>query len=120
MALIEQQLLTSMNASNCLRYSLISSVCHRIHQSFVSLSLDHIARAHGIGLRQLERLFRANVGVTMKEYQTIIRFKHTLQDIASDPEKSLLHVAYDMGYFDHAHLTREINKMAGIPPSQLK
>ncbi|OJJ20379.1 hypothetical protein BKI52_18130 [marine bacterium AO1-C] len=121
LALIEQKLYTSISESvYTKKHSLILSACNAIKSSFTSLSLDKVAQDHNISLRQLERLFRAQVGVTMKEYQAIIRFKHTLQNLADHPNQSLLHLAYDMGYFDHAHLTREINKMAGQPPSQLK
>jgi len=120
LALIEQKLIASMSQSLHHRHSLVISVCDTIKACFHSLSLPQVAHHHGISLRQLERLFKTNVGVTMKEYQTIYRFKHTLQNLAQYPDKSLLHIAYDLGYFDHAHLTRTINKMAGILPSQLK
>ena len=121
LTLIEQKLYTSVSESiNIQKHSLILSACNAIKSSFTSLSLDKIAQDHNISLRQLERLFRAQVGVTMKEYQAIIRFKNTLQNLTDHPNKSLLHLAYDMGYFDHAHLTREMNKMAGQPPSQIR
>ena len=33
--------------------------------------------------------------------------------------ESLLRMAYDLGYYDHAHLTNEFKKYAGILPSEL-
>lgn len=55
----------------------------------------------------------------MKEYHSIIRLNETLKSISNSPEKSLLHTAFDHGYFDHAHLTKEIKKMTGMNPSQI-
>ena len=120
LAFIEHNLLATIDETPLSRSPIISSVCNAISTSFTGLSLSTIAKDHYISLRQLERLFKAQVGVSMKEYQSIIRFIHTLKNLTQYPNKSLLHLAYDMGYFDHAHLTQEIKKVAGIPPSQLK
>jgi AraC-like DNA-binding protein len=35
------------------------------------------------------------------------------------PEESLLRIAFELGYYDHAHLTNEFKRYAGIRPSEL-
>lgn len=34
--------------------------------------------------------------------------------------ESFLDLAYEVGYYDHAHLTNEIKKFTGLTPSQLR
>lgn len=98
---------------------IISSVCNVISGSFKTLNLVQIASDHCISLRQLERRFKAAVGVTMKEYHSVVRFNKTVASIEKSPNSSLLHIAFDNGYFDHAHLTKDFHRIAGINPSEL-
>ncbi len=98
-------------------FARINAVCLDIQHYYQSIDFRELAQNHAMSLRQLERLFKANVGVTMKTYQSILRFKASLADRAAHPDKSLLHLAVDHGYYDHAHLTRSIKKMGGQVPS---
>lgn len=114
---LHQLLTAQLNFSALGQYRLERSVATTIKANFLNLDLSKIAEAHHISLRQLERRFKAAIGVTMKEYHHIVRFKRTLNYLAENPDTSLLHVAYDNGYFDHAHLTKTFNRMAGFNPS---
>ncbi|MCG8331090.1 MAG: helix-turn-helix domain-containing protein [Chitinophagales bacterium] len=117
--LIESVLINQLSAVDVDQNSLITSVCAAIKKHYKAIDLVQIANQHFVSLRQLERRFKVAVGVTMKEYHSIIRFKKTLECISKKTEKSLLHIAFDNGYFDHAHLTKDILKMAGVNPSQI-
>lgn len=118
LAFIEEVLLTLMNKKKGDEDRLIQAVCASIAGpvsapvNFLKLADDHC-----ISLRQLERRFKAAVGLSMKEYHSIIRFNKTIKNIAQNPEKSFADIAFEMGYFDHSHLTKEINRMAGKNPS---
>ncbi|AUP78506.1 AraC family transcriptional regulator [Flavivirga eckloniae] len=116
---LEEFLKNQLYFANNHKNDLILSVCASIRSSFQAINLVQIAQQHHISLRQLERGFKMIVGVTMKEYHTIVRFTKTMESISKYPEKSLLHTAFDNGYFDHAHLTKNVRKMAGINPSQI-
>ncbi len=117
--LIESVLINHLGGSNTSRNRIIPSVCETISEDYQSIDMLKVARQHHISLRQLERRFKAAVGVTMKEYHAIVRFNKTLQSISHHPRKSLMESAFDNGYFDHAHLTKNFFKMAGLNPSQL-
>lgn len=99
---------------------LISTVCQQIAQQCVQIDISALARQYFISLRQLERRFKGKVGISMKEYQRVQRFSKALDEIRRLPEKSLLHIAFDNGYTDHAHLTREVSRMTGNNPSALR
>lgn len=74
----------------------------------------------GISKRQLERRFRSSIGVSMKSFARIVRFLFTKSLIKAKPEESLLNIAFNNGYYDHAHLTRDFKKMAGSIPSDMR
>ncbi len=116
---IDSFLSESIDWTSNYKSEFILSVCKTINNSFQELDLFQVAQKHCISLRQLERRFKASIGVTMKEYHSIIRFCNAVQSISKNPEKSLLHTAFDNGYFDHAHLTKDVFKMAGINPSEI-
>jgi AraC-like DNA-binding protein len=117
--LINSFLKAEINWTDLTVNKLEHSVCKSIQLNYKELDLNKIAKKHCISLRQLERRFKTTIGVTMKEYHSIIRFNKTKDYIAENPNLSLLNIAFDNGYFDHSHLSREIKKMSGLNPSEL-
>ena len=63
--------------------------------------------------RQLERKFKAVVGVTPKAFSSIIRLENTKKIIDTSPNESLFSIALTCGYYDHAHFIREHKRLAG-------
>lgn len=91
-----------------------------IRQRTETIAIGDIANKFSISQRQLERRFRSSIGVTMKGYTRIVRFLNTKSLLSQYPEKSILSIALENGYYDHAHLTREFKLMAGINPSKMR
>jgi methylphosphotriester-DNA--protein-cysteine methyltransferase len=79
--------------------------------------IDSIARKVLVGRRQLERLFRLQVGVTPKEFCSLIRFDWAARHIAS--RHSWADLAFDAGFSDQAHFVREFSRRAGTTPGRL-
>lgn len=92
----------------------------RILDTRGQLSIEDLAVACHVSRRTLERVFLEYTGIPAKQYVRIVRFRQVLQRLrqAASPE-SLLRIAYDFGYADHAHLTNEFKQYAGILPSEL-
>lgn len=102
------------------RYNPLQEIIAAIHASSGQLSIFELSKRHHISARQLERLFKMHIGISPKEYSNIIRFQHALSVIRKPGEKrSLLDVAFECGYYDHAHLSNEIRRNTGLSPSQL-
>lgn len=83
------------------------------------IMIDRLARKHFMENRRLERSFKQHTGLTPKAFANLVRFRFALQRIRSRRNSSLLEIAFDSGYYDHAHLTNEIKKYTGLQPSQL-
>lgn len=98
----------------------LHSIIEDIHNSKGQLSIHELAKRNFCTVRQLERNFKAQVGISPKEYSNIIRFQNALSVIqSSGNERSLLNIAVDCGFYDHAHLTNEIKRNTGLSPTQI-
>lgn len=98
----------------------LQPVIEDIHYSNGQLSIDEIAKRNYTTVRQLERKFKTDIGITPKEYSNIIRFQNTLSVIKNPvQERSLSDIAFECGFYDHSHLTNEMKKHTGLAPSQL-
>lgn len=95
----------------------VEAVSARIDALPQQLDLKALVEMSSLSLRQLERRFKNAVGVTLKEYQQIARFKNTLRALPKNQTQNLQQLAYDLGYSDHAHLSRVLQSMAGTNPS---
>ncbi|MDF2380546.1 AraC family transcriptional regulator [Nostoc ellipsosporum NOK] len=98
---------------------LIKPVIDAIHQHQGRANIHEVARKHFITVRQLERKFKQQVGLSPKEYSRIIRFQSALSKIKSAGDSSLQDIAFDCGYYDHSHLTNDVKRISGLTPSQL-
>lgn len=68
--------------------------------------------------RQLERMFREQVGLSPKQFLRTIRFRSLLKAMQQQPHATLTQLAYDAGYYDQPHFNREFRMLAGITPKQ--
>lgn len=82
-------------------------------------SISETASRHGIGVRQLERRFARNFGLSPKEWLRVKRFEGSLIRLTGD-EESLANVAAHAGYADQSHMTRDFRRVAGFTPGQTK
>jgi AraC-like DNA-binding protein len=82
------------------------------------VSATQVAEAVGMSIRPLQRLFRDYVGASPK---WVIR-RHRLQEAAVRLERdgggSLAALAAELGYADHAHLSRDFKIATGRSPSE--
>ena len=111
-----------------------ASIRSRIYDSGGQVSVETLASEVHVSNRTLERIFKENVGIPPKEFLRIVRFQEVLKRLREAGEgspvgvkvggpavleESLLRIAFELGYYDHAHLTNEFKKYAGILPSEL-
>lgn len=80
--------------------------------------VETITRELGVTRQHARRLFLEHVGVSPKAFAGLARAARALSMLSSDA--SLAHVARQAGYADQAHMTRELGRVAGSPPSKLR
>jgi AraC-like DNA-binding protein len=84
------------------------------------LKVSGLAKKHFTTTRHLERSFKNSVGVSPKDFISLVRYQFASRKIKNNTlGKCLAEVAFESGYYDHAHLTKEIKRFTGSAPSQL-
>lgn len=96
----------------------LQPIIDHIHLAKGKISIQELSKAHFTTVRQLERHFKKLIGLSPKEYANIIRFQHALGLIkTADQTTNLSTIAFECGYYDHSHLSNEIKRNTGLPPS---
>jgi len=87
-----------------------------LYNTLGQVRLATLAEELNLSARQLERLFASEVGVNAKTLSRLIRFEEVHNRLWSDPNASLAQLAYELGFADQAHLTREFKALSYMTP----
>lgn len=90
-----------------------------VEQTGGQIRIAELARRCGISSRGLARLLRTWVGLSPKTLARVSRFQKFLQQMETEPNESSAARAVDLGYFDQAHLTKEVAQFFGATPGRM-
>lgn len=88
-----------------------------LHNAKGNLPVSNIADTAHTTVRTLERKFRESSGHTVKAVSALLRFEQARNQLWLNPETQLAALAYDLGYTDQSHLSREFKKYSGTTPA---
>jgi AraC-like DNA-binding protein len=83
-----------------------------IDASVGNIKVDEISKTIGLSSRQLHRVVSNMIGIGIKDYSKIIRFKKSLRDLKTS-KSDYFH------YYDQSHYIREIKQFTGLTPEKL-
>lgn len=89
----------------------------RIRANRTVRRVDDFARAEGVSVRALQRLFAAYVGVSPKWIILRYRIHEALELAGTQRDIDWAALAADLGYADQAHLVRDFTATVGVPPA---
>lgn len=92
----------------------------RITESYGAATISGLAAELGWSHRRLIARYRDAVGLPPKLVARIVRFERLAALVASEPAVDWAGVALDCGFFDQAHLAREVRELADITPTELR
>jgi AraC-like DNA-binding protein len=84
------------------------------------VAVGDLARELGWSHRRLIARFRDEVGMAPKRVARILRFERLTALVEADPSIGWARAAAACGYFDQAHLAREVRELAGLTPTALR
>jgi AraC-like DNA-binding protein len=91
-----------------------------IHHAKGRLTVTELAKHNFTTTRQVERLFSLHLDISPKEFISVTRYRYALEKIRRERRhKTLLDIACECGYYDHAHLANDIRKYTGSIPTSL-
>ncbi|MFJ8821483.1 DUF6597 domain-containing transcriptional factor [Streptomyces sp. NPDC102467] len=76
-----------------------------------------LARAEGLSVRSLQRLFSGYVGVSPKWCILRYRIHEAVEAAGTRTDVDWAALAADLGYADQAHLVRDFTSTVGVPPT---
>lgn len=114
---IENFLITKLKVQNP-SLNLASQAIQLINQNSGNLSIIELTSFLKVSERHLQRSFAEHIGVSPKRYSGIIRIQHFLKLLRSNSNQNLTHLTYSCGFYDQAHLIREMKNVSGITPGQ--
>lgn len=83
-----------------------------IDTSTGNITVDEISKTIGLSSRQLHRLVSNMIGIGIKDYSKIVRFKKSLREVKN-------HKPDYFNYYDQSHYIREIKQFTGFTPEKL-
>jgi AraC-like DNA-binding protein len=92
----------------------VEAVVRAILESGGRIPIDALATCAGTSLRQMERQFREDVGLTPKTFSRIVRLQAALRRVRQG--SPLTDVAVACGFYDQAHMTRDFRELASMSP----
>jgi AraC-like DNA-binding protein len=81
------------------------------------VSIDDMARSHGLSRQEFARRFRAAAGFPPKLFARITRFQTLVRVLLSTDVARWASVSPAIGFYDQAHMINEFRAFAGSPPT---
>jgi AraC-like DNA-binding protein len=113
-AFIQQFLLTQLKTSA--PDPLLRSAIQSIRMAKGALPIQGLAKQLHISQDAFEKRFRRSVGVTAKNFSSLVRLRHIIDNYS--PAHTLTDLAHSAGYFDQAHFIHDFQRFTGQPPRQ--
>ncbi|WP_394844238.1 AraC family transcriptional regulator [Pendulispora brunnea] len=81
--------------------------------------IGELARSLGVSRQHLAQKFKIHVGIGPKEFERVVRMTRlTERLLAPGRPKSTAELAYDLGYYDQAHMIHEFKALTGLTPRE--
>lgn len=81
---------------------------------------DEAAARLALSVRSLQRLTHRHVGLAPAAMIRRRRLQDAVERLRHDPGEDLAGLAADLGYADHAHLSRDFSAVLGVTPSEYR
>lgn len=81
-----------------------------------TITLERLSKRLFVGKRHLRRTFRGTLGLTIKEYQQIVRISRCMHQLVERRYKKIGDIAHDWGFYDQTHFNQAFKKYTGLTP----
>lgn len=112
----EKWLLTQLKPRASTRFDQALSL---IYHAQGSIRIHTLAATLGWSSRHLNRVFQQHIGLSTKRFSQTLRIQHACKRLFLTPDDSLP-AAFDLGFFDQAHLLKEYKQRLLSSPRQLR
>lgn len=111
------------------RYLLRKLTLKRLNNNFMNavydiidmrgtLKVEEVSAQNAISKRQLERIFDENMGISPKNFSSLVRHQMLWHDLCYKKGMDMFDLINKYSYYDQAHLLNDFKKYHGMPPKQ--
>jgi AraC-like DNA-binding protein len=97
--------------------SLLMASAQAIFREQGAVRIRVLADQTSLGVRQYERRFVDEIGMTPKLFARIARYQMAMDAKLAAPARSWLTIAHDFGYHDQMHMIKDFQSLSGDSPS---
>lgn len=97
----------------------LASVAREVIRQRGCVRIIDLADQTGLGLRQFERKFTNEIGMSPKMYARIVRFEAAVSVKTQSPKMSWTEIACDLGYYDQMHMVHDFRRLSGESPTSI-
>jgi AraC-like DNA-binding protein len=90
-----------------------------LKRSHGGMAVAELADRHGMSVRQVERMFQDQVGVSPKVFGRLARLRRAMR-LGAASGLDWAEVAAAAGYYDQSHMVREFQALNGTTPMQFR
>lgn len=91
-------------------------IMDELYYNFDNNTIDILSQKTNLSLRQFERGFKSQFGITAKEFQKITRFQDVVKKMLLNRKSDYLDTILDNGYFDQSHFIKEFKSLTQKTP----
>lgn len=102
------------------QHAKFTTCLQRLYTAEFPVSIQQICDEMNISVRSLERWFNKFIGFSPVHYIKLIRLEHILMAMLAKPNRSFLDIAYDLGYADSSHFSRDFKTLTGYRPNSFR
>ena len=92
---------------------------HTICSADGNVRVADVSDQTGYTAQYCRKCFRESVGVTIKNYASVLRFQNVVRSFP-DSSKDLAEIVYENGYCDQSHLTKEFKRFTDMTPNAFR
>ncbi|PXV69027.1 helix-turn-helix protein [Dysgonomonas alginatilytica] len=98
----------------------IDKAINVLYKNTEDSTIYSIAKNMNMSLRNFERIFKSEFGLSPKRFHTISRFQKTVKELLLTDYNDYLPIILERGYYDQPHFIRECKSELNLTPSELK
>jgi AraC-like DNA-binding protein len=107
------------NAQFSEKQELCQYIVNRFSDGEDEINLAVLEKETGYSRQYINRIFQEKVGFSVMRFGKVLRAHNVLQNLTDlQGQAALARVAYDLGFSDQSHMTRDFKKYIGVTPLQ--
>ena len=81
---------------------------------------DELAKLAHVSLKTAENKFKELYGITIHKYILQFKIEQALQYFKNFPDMNIKEVAYNLGFYDEYHFSKQFKKITGVTPKSMR